>query len=718
MTAQDLKQILFDGLDLVTGLEEQLWNAANRLRANSSLKASEYATPVLGLIFLKYASNKFEAATPQVEAQKQPWENTGKALKKLYIQECGFYLPPQARYAYLLEGQYKAQTESPPSLQKAIIEAMKSIEASNEDLAGTLPQHQYNAIGDDILESLLKEFSVIPMDAEGDLFGKIYEYFLGKFALAEGQKGGQFFTPTSVVKLIVEVIEPFKGKILDPSCGSGGMFVQSAKFIRRHQNKAHQLSVYGQERTKDTVNLAKMNLAVNGLNGDIRNVNSYYEDPFAIDASIGAEGHGAFDYVMANPPFNVKDVVEEKITPATRFNFYGLPVKPPKASATKKDPKKQKLTTIGNANYLWANLFGSALNPEGRAGFVMANSASDARNAELEVRKNIVDQGMVDVIVAVASNFFISVSLPITVWFYDKGKPAHRRDQTLFVDARHIYTQVDRATRTFTQSQLYDLTAIVWLYRGEPDKYRALIDLYQQALERWQQGTIANPRNADLPYQGLAAANAGLRQALEDLQQALTQWYSPLLQATLEADPKVSQVMTSPLATAEEKPSKPLTFVGQLANLVLEDLPVAYKTLQELVTFAERQLRPKKDKTFQQLEIKKRQKAATTAYEHQQFICERIAYFSQHLAWHQQRFPEGRYVDVEGLCKIANLPAIRAQDYSLNPGRYVGVALEEDPLSAEEFKADMQALHHQLLQLNQQAATLEQLINDNLKEVL
>jgi type I restriction enzyme M protein len=714
MTNQDLEQILFDGLDLETGLEDRLWNAANRLRANSTLKASEYATPVLGLIFLKYASNKFELAKPLVEAEKQPWDEE-EDIKKLYIAKCGFYLPEQSRYSYLLEGKYKEASKGTKTLQKAIIEAMEGIEEWNENLKDALPRNQYTAIDDDaVLENLLKEFSVIPVDAEGDLFGKIYEYFLGKFALAEGQKGGQFFTPTSIVKLIVEVIEPYKGKIFDPSCGSGGMFVQSAKFIKRHQHQANNLSIYGQERTGDTVDLAKMNLAVNGLNGDIKNVNSYYDDPFEIDKFINENGHGEFDYVMANPPFNVSDVVEEKITNATRFNFYGLPAKPSKSTSTNKN--KQKLTTIGNANYLWANLFGSSLNKKGRAGFVMANSASDARGVEQEVRENIIKKGMVDVIVAVSSNFFISVTLPITLWFFDKGKPAHRKDKTLFIDARNIYTQVNRAIRTFTQSQLFDIAAIVWLYRDEKEKYDALIQLYKDALTRWENGTIQNPKNESRPFDGIEAATNDLVIALADLHDALKQWYetvNPLLEKE-----GIDQTVETQTTTEDGKEkTTTISFAEKLNGINEGDIIAGYKTLSDLTTFAERNLKIKKDKTFSDLKVKSLLKIATAAFEHHQFISERISYFKNHLAWHKKRFPKGGYADVDGLCKIADLADIEEQNYSLNAGRYVGVALEEDNLTAEEFKAEMMELHQQLLKLNKEAAGLEELINVNLKEV-
>jgi len=323
---------------------------------------------------------------------------------------------------------------------KAINNAMRAIEADNEELRGILPK-TYNHLENDTLFTLLKTFNSIAMDIEGDVFGKIYEYFLGKFAMSEGQKGGEFFTPTSVVKLIVEVIEPFHGRIFDPACGSGGMFVQSARFVENHRmNPNSEIMVYGEEKTDETVRLCKMNLAVHGLSGDIREGNSYYED---IHSCVGK-----FDFVMSNPPFNVNKIDKERIKDDPRFPF-GMP-------------------TPDNGNYIWIQIFYSALNSGGRAGFVMANSASDARGTELEIRRKIIEAGEMDVMVAVGSNFFSTVTLPCTLWFFDKGKKdTDRQDKVLFIDARHIYNQIDRAHREFTPEQIEYLGNIVRLYRGE-----------------------------------------------------------------------------------------------------------------------------------------------------------------------------------------------------------------------------------------------------------
>ena len=412
-------------------IEKRLWSAADELRANSRLKASEYSVPVLGLIFLRYADQKFTQAQQALAGLSTGRRTIGKAD---YQARGVLYLPEAARFSTLL-----ALPEG-ADISRAIIDAMRAIETENEELKDLLPK-TYGRLDNSTLATLLKNFASVPMNIEGDAFGKIYEYFLGKFAMAEGAKGGEFFTPTSLVKLIVEVMEPFHGRIFDPACGSGGMFVQSARFITEHQaNPNTEMSIYGQERVNETVRLCKMNLAVHGLSGDIRQANSYYED---IHRSVGK-----FDFVMANPPFNVDKVDKEKIKDDPRFPL-GMP-------------------KVDNANYLWIQLFYSSLNNTGRAGFVMANSASDARGSELDIRKQLIDARAVDVMIAVGSNFFYTVTLPCTLWFLDRGKiHTPRQDQVLFIDARHIYTQIDRAHREFTPEQIEFLANIVRLYRGE-----------------------------------------------------------------------------------------------------------------------------------------------------------------------------------------------------------------------------------------------------------
>jgi type I restriction enzyme M protein len=418
----------------LTELEARLWDAADDLRANSGLKASEYGTPVLGLIFLRFADAKFAVATATIESKASARRKIGPSD---YHAERVMYLTEAARFDYLLNLPEGAD------LGRAVANAMREIEDHNPDLVGVLPK-AYTAIDNGTIASLLRHISSYTQDLEGDAFGLIYEYFLAKFALAEGQGAGEFFTPASIVRLIVEIIEPFHGRIFDPACGSGGMFVHSAHFVERHhQSPGKELSIYGQEKTSETVRLAKMNLAVHGLSGEIREGNSYYEDPY--------ESFERFDFVMANPPFNVDRIDKTKLEGDRRF---------------------PDLPRADNGNYIWIQMFANALNDTGRGGFVMANSAADARHSEGEIRRKLIKDRRVDVMVAVGPNFFYTVALPVTLWFLDRGKGStDRADKVLFIDAREVFRQVDRAHRDFTVEQTELLANIVRLYRGEDPEF-------------------------------------------------------------------------------------------------------------------------------------------------------------------------------------------------------------------------------------------------------
>ncbi len=542
-------------------IESRLWDAADELRANSKLKSSEYSVPVLGLVFLRYADHKFQAAVKELAGTSSGRRTIGPAD---YQARGVLYLPESARFSALI------QLPEGANIGAAINEAMRVIEAENPDLKDVLPK-TYNRFENALLKELLKTMNSVPMDIEGDAFGRIYEYFLGHFAMSEGQKGGEFFTPTAIVQLIVGIIEPFHGRIFDIASGSCGMFVQSAHFVEEHKkNPGAELSIYGQEKVAETVRLGKMNLAVHGLAGDIRQGNAYYEDLH--------RSTGKFDFVMANPPFNVDRVDKDRLKDDNRFPF-GLP-------------------RADNANYLWIQLFYSALNDTGRAGFVMANSASDARGSELDIRKQIIQAHAVDVMVAVGSNFFYTVTLPCTLWFLDRGKRktaapgtaapqcgngttapqcgesnSSRADQVLFIDARHLYRQIDRAHRDWTPAQIEFLANIARLYRGETPE-----NLHDSA------GLLAE--HGFLPStSGRGAGGEG-----------------------------------------------------------------------------------------------------------------------------------ARYMDVPGLCKVATLAEIKAQGWSLNPGRYVGVAAraEED----FDFKARLEEQNEELETLNAEARELEERIAGNVVKLL
>ncbi|HTV40484.1 MAG TPA: class I SAM-dependent DNA methyltransferase [Candidatus Sulfotelmatobacter sp.] len=431
-------------------LEKRLWDAADQFRANSGLKSQEYSAPVLGLIFLRFAEVRFAAQRAKLEKAAA---NNGKGNlprrgsrvdePAAYHAEGVLYLTPNARFDYLLSLPEAADAG------KTVNDAMRDIEKHNPQLAGVLPK-TYNLFTSTLLKELLKKVSEIPATVDYDAFGRIYEYFLGEFARTEGQKGGEFYTPGCIVRFLTEVIEPYHGRILDPACGSGGMFVSSARFVSEHKrNPSSELAIHGVEKTDETGRLCRMNLAVHGLEGEIRhggNVNSYYDDPH--DATDN------FDFVLANPPFNVnavdKERLKDSVGPGRRFPF-GLP-------------------RTDNANYLWIQIFYSALNVQGRAGFVMANTACDG-NTDEKLRRQLIETRAVDAIVAVGSNMFYTVILPCALWFLDRGKAnTSRADQVLFVDARHIYRQIDRTHRDWTPAQVGFLANLIRLHRGEtPD---------------------------------------------------------------------------------------------------------------------------------------------------------------------------------------------------------------------------------------------------------
>ena len=636
MTTQELKK-----------LEENLWSSANRLRATGGIKSADYAVPVLGIIFLRFADNKYSLYEEQILKEFEVSKNTMDPLpiEKIALRICGFYLSKKSRYEYLLT------LSDSNSIAKAIKEAMEDIESyQDEKFQDILPKDNYYNIEKEdktILPELLKTFSDIPKDASGDVFGKIYEYFLGKFALSEGQKGGEFFTPTSVVRFIVEVIEPYSGKIFDPACGSGGMFVQSANFLDKIKHKREDIYVCGQENEISTVKLAKMNLLVNNLRGEIKKANSYEENPY--------DSKNKFDYVMANPPFNVKGVKEATVKDDDRFNFYGLP-----KNKGKKDDK------ITDANYLWISLFATSLNETGKAGFVMPNSASDARNSEYEIRKKIVDSGIVDCMVTIPSNMFYTVTLPATLWFFDKSKiKTPREDKILFIDARNIFKQIDRAHREWTQEHIQNLSTIVNLYHGSDEKYKQNIKSY----------------------------SLNLKTSIKDLEPILKEYENFYNELSSKIEEK----------NLEVKYSTELKEINELLKAIKEQ----NQNLQE-------KLKP----NLKKLKLTKQVKELDFKLELCEEKIKEINYWDENISWLQTNFPEAKYQDVVGLCKVATkIDYIDEHDYSLNAGRYVGVALEDDNLSEEEFKTLLREKHQELQKLNSEASEIEKLIDSNFSKV-
>lgn len=556
MTDQELKK-----------LKDNLWHSADLLRTSAHLSANKYGQPILGLIFLRYADILFKQHKEEIDEEFNKYKGTRmeKSYKDIAIEKCGFYLPECAYYDYL--------NNAPDDANKAVLvkKAMEAIEKENAKMDGVLPKEVYGLLvpeeEPELISKIIRVFKDIPENISIDLFGQIYEYFLGNFALSEGQGGGTFYTPASVVQYMVEVLNPVTGdkKFLDPACGSGGMFVQAARYMHRHNvsnNDMMRFRCYGVEKDPDTVKLAKMNLLLNNVRGDIIEANSFYSDPY--------DEFGNFDYVMANPPFNMDEVVVEKVIDDRRFNTYGVPRNKTKSSKKASDKKE----TVPNANYLWIGLFATSLNDTGKAALVMANSASDAGGSEFEIRKKMITDGIISQMVTLPSNMFSTVTLPATLWFFDKQKK--NRDEILFIDARNIFTQVDRAHRKFSEEQIKNLGIITRLYEGDSDAFWALVEEYKQA--------------------------------------------------------------------------------GQ----------------------------------------------------------------QEQIDWLLERWPEGKYQDVIGLCKVAKLEGedgIIDQDYSLNPGRYVGVVIEDDGMTEEEFAETMKVDYAELKSLNDTAGTLMIEIEENIKNL-
>ncbi len=688
-------------------LENDLWAAADNLRANTDLKSSEYATPVLGLIFLKFADNKYREAEKAINREYTKLQGTRrqKPISEIAIEKCGFYLPDHARYDYLLN------LPEQEDVANKIKSAMLDIEKYKHELEGVLPKDEYFPLtrtDKTIPSQLLKTISNIPGDAGGDVFGRIYEYFLGKFALSEGQKGGEFFTPTSVVRLMVEIIEPHKGTVYDPACGSGGMFVQSQHFVERYRKELaklgegcdeDQLYVYGQEKTLDTVKLAKMNLAVNGLRGEIKQANTYAEDPF--------KSFEQFDYVMANPPFNVDDVPVSTVEKDRRFNTYGIPRK--KTKAKKSDKGKE---TVTNANYLWINLFATSLKYKGRAALVMANSASDARHAEADIRQNLIEKNLIYGMLTLPSNMFYTVTLPATLWFFDKDK---LDDKILFIDARNIYTQIDRAHREFTEEQIQNIAIISKLHKGNRKAFIHLVDEY---FAKGMDLLVENEKQVK-PVSDQLLEVLDDEQGMRAVGELVAQWKGFRKLQTRYRKYLDNADIKLKTAAAITKQNKAQHKLRESFDPFFKSLHDGLKQLDKTVRKHEKAkteaAKAKGKRAAIDKETKKLKQALVQLH---QEVKNAESCYKKHIHWLHERFPSAEYEDVTGLCKLASLEEVMEQDYSLNPGRYVGVVIEEDGKTEEEFIEEMINLNDELLQLNSEAQTLGEIIKLNIAQIV
>ena len=598
-------------------LESELWESADLLRAGSKLTSNQYCMPVLGLIFLRYAYSRFKLVEAEI-LKGRPVRN-GRVLpveESDFASRSALFLPREAQYAYLVDlpenisaaGLTNRNGQVMNSLGEAVNNAMELVEEQSEQLSGVLPK-DYTMFSDELLAELLRIFNNSALDdVGGDVIGRIYEYFLNKFAKNIAQDDGVFFTPKSLVKMIVNILEPKEGVLLDPACGSGGMFVQTGDFVEHAGMLANNtMTFYGQEKVEYNAQLCLMNLAVHGLSGVIKSgdeANAFYHDAHNLD--------GCCDYVMANPPFNVDKVKAESAQTAGRLPF-GMPA-------------VNKNKEVSNANYLWISYFYSYLNEHGRAGFVMASSATDSQSKDKDIREKLVRTGHVDVMISVGNNFFYTKSLPCSLWFFDKGKKEELRDKVLFIDVRNYYTVVDRTLNEWSEWQLKNLNAIVWLYRGEVDKYQNLLSQYRQELGK----QLSFPERAE--------------QLETDLQNARAEAREAAAQAARKDKKRIEAEYQDTIQALEQK------------------LTVAKEAL-----------------------------------------------------WLTEKFGDGVYQDIPGLCKAATLEEIKQKGFSLTPGAYVGVTPAED--DGVDFHERMAEIHKELLELQAESDRLMGTISKNWEEM-
>ena len=674
-------------------LENELWRAADQLRANSKLTASEYSMPVLGLIFLRHAYNRFLKAKDEIEKDLLVHPQRGKrtVTKNDFLAKSAIFLPDKARFDYLVS------LPEENDIGEAIDNAMKNIEEEYPNLLGVLPKN-YSIFSKELLRELLRIFNKeVLQKAEGDVFGKIYEYFLNKFAMSGAQEGGEFFTPFSLVNTIVNVIEPDHGVVLDPACGSAGMFVQTGYFIETEGLRpAEKVTFFGQEKTETNTRLARMNLAVHGLEGNLLEGNTFYEDKHNL--------YGRCDFVMANPPFNVDGVDKGKDT-------------------VKKDPRLPfGLPKNDNANYLWIQYFYSYLKPTGRAGFVMASSASDAGHSEKEIREKLVKTGAVDVMMAIGNNFFYTRSLPCTLWFFDRSKENHNPDNVLMLDARKIYHKVTQKINDFSPEQLQNLICIVNLYRGNSKKFEKTVKEYLET-----SATLAKETAKVLEL---------FQQSFKKLRKAVTDFASNLAkengeiktfteQLNFEEDENIYQIQTKLIADCQNIKADVdiIENIAQQCKQLRKPQDKLFKQLIDVIAAGIKLQQLNKNKDWKELNIRElldnlkelQQQLSGNPDEEEPGLLHDVEYYWKQAHWLLSRFPDGKYCNVEGLCKMVTQAEIATKDYSLSPGRYVGVDAGTD--EDFDYEERLKEIHIELEGLNEEASILAKMISGNFKEL-
>ncbi|GAL91451.1 N-6 DNA methylase [Microcystis aeruginosa] len=676
-------------LDNIEAIEKKLWKAADTLRANSNYASNEYFLPVMGLIFLRHAYSRFLKVKREVEADLPKRGGKTRSLtKEDFLCKGAIYLQEKAQFDFLVA--------LPDSVNRStsLMEAMLSIEGDYPPLGGILPKTEYQELDNVVLGNLLRILNPEELKkADGDIFGRIYEYFLTQFANLKAHDNGEFFTPVSLVSLIANVLEPDHGLVFDPACGSGGMFVQSAHFVERQRINPQMLTFKGLEKNPTTIRLAKMNLAVHGLEGDIQKAITYYEDPLALAGKV--------DYVMANPPFNV-DEVDSKVDGDERLPF-GL-------------PGVNKSNKVSNGNYLWISYFYSYLNDRGKAGFVMSSQASSAGRDEGKVRQKLIETGTVDIMIAIRSNFFYTRSVPCELWFLNRGKPAELQDKILMIDARNIYRKVNRTINDFSPEQLENILSIVWLYRSESKRFIDLVVGYCQSIDREYQGSIALLQN--------------YREHLDKLTEALEKFYNLID----EKDGTWLELRTASELFKDDIDKyagfAPISYnaddletlheavrcyheYGEFSRDLGKQADLVNKLLGRAIERAEKDLGARDSKLWwNSRELNTLRKEADTSRQNAIEQLKSLRGFYRHAHWLLERFPDAKLRDVEGLVKVVDREELQANDWSLTPGRYVGVSPEEED-EGFDFEETLREIHLELNDLNSEAIRLADEIAKN-----
>jgi len=699
-------------LEHIEAIEKRLWTAADTLRANSNYASNEYFLPVMGLVFLRHAFSRYLAVKDEIESNLPTRSGKIRPLtKEDFSQKSAIFLRPEAQFDYLV-----SLTDS-DDRAKVIIEAMESIEQDYENLKGVLPKAEYQELDNAVLGQLLRTLNPEELKrVDGDVFGRIYEYFLTQFADQKAHDGGEFFTPVSLVSLIANVLEPESGIVLDPACGSGGMFVQSARFVeRRHENPVDKLTFFGLEKNATTIRLAKMNLAVHGLEGNIQKAITYYEDPHELLEKA--------DFVMANPPFNVDEIDADKVKSDPRLSF-GL-------------PGVNKKGKVQNGNYVWISYFYSYLNEHGRAGFVMSSQASSAGRDEARVRRKIIETGDVDIMIAIRSNFFYTRTVPCELWFLNRDKPPTHKDKVLMIDARNVYRKVTRKIYDFSPEQEQNLLAIAWLYRDNTERFLNLVADYCRR-------TLNEAANCFTGQDGNGETIEPLPTfigAIDALQKAL-QPFLDIMPADGPHDETLKELndMASDLTTDVEAFKKELakqqtlwknqkttngelkSAIERLASLaessrdLIKQADLTFKLISRLIEICENDCGAKESEVWRGRDITRGRKAADEARQIAVEHLKQVRYFWKQAHWLTERFSEAKLRDVEGLVKLVNRAEIEANDWSLTPGRYVGVAPEEEDEDFD-FEEALREIHVELEDLNAEAAQLAATIKKNFQEL-